>query len=120
MSIFSVMRAGAVTQRVLELTGRSDRSHAARPADWLRLGTLDGAAALGVGDRTGSIEEGKEADLIAIDPRLTTPLPGDEPPIESMDEVLSRLIFRPHPNMVRAAWVRGRLLAGPPGLERIG
>ena len=120
MSIFSVMRAGAVTQRVLELTGRSDRSHAARPSDWLRLGTLDGAAALGIGDRTGSIEKGKEADLIAIDPRLTTPLPGDEPPIESMDDVLSRLIFRPHPNMVRAAWVRGRLLAGPPGPERIG
>ena len=53
---------------------------------------------------------------IAVDPRLTTPLPGDDPPLESADDVMSRLIFRPHPNMVRAAWVRGRLLDGPPGL----
>ena len=68
----------------------------------------------------GSIELGKEADLIAIDPRMTTPLPGDEPRIASADDVLSRLIFRPHPNMVRGAWVRGRLLAGPPGVEPIG
>ena len=75
---------------------------------------------LGLDGTIGSLEAGKEADLIAIDPRLTTPLPGDEPPIASADEVLSRLIFRPHPNMVRAAWVRGRLLAGPPGVDGIG
>jgi guanine deaminase len=118
-SIFTVMRAGAVTQRALELTGRGDPTRAMRPADWLRLGTLDGAVALGVDDAIGSIEVGKEADLIAVDPRLTTPLPGDEPPTGG-DELLSRMIFRPHPNMVRAAWVRGRLLEGPPGLDGIG
>jgi guanine deaminase len=120
VSLFSVMRAGAVTQRVLELTGRADRAHAVRPADWLRLGTLDGARTLGLEASIGSLEAGKEADLVAIDPSLTTPLPGDEPPVASADDVLSRLIFRPHPNMVRAAWVRGRLLAGPPGLDAIG
>ena len=91
-----------------------------RPIDWLRLGTLDGAAVLGLDEQIGSIERGKEADLIAIDPRMTTPLPGDEPRIAAADDVLSRLIFRPHPNMVRGAWVRGRLLAGPPGVDAIG
>jgi len=120
LSLFTVMRAGAVTQRALELTGRATADAATRPADWLRLGTLDGARVLGLDDVIGSIEVGKEADLIAVDPRLTTPLPGDEPPTASADEVLSRLIFRPHPNMVRGAWVRGRLLAGPPGFDAIG
>jgi guanine deaminase len=120
ISIFTVMRAGAVTQRVLELGGHAERAGALTAADWLRLGTLDAARVLGLHDDVGSLEAGKEADLIAVDPRLTTPLPGDDPPIEVADDVLSRLMFRPHPNMVRGAWVRGRLLAGPPGLDGIG
>ena len=120
LSMFTVMRAGTMTQRALELTGRADRSLAVPPIGWLRLGTLGGAGVLGLEERIGSIELGKDADLIAIDPRMTTPLPGDEPRIASADDVLSRLIFRPHPNMVRAAWVRGRMLAGPPGTEPIG
>lgn len=119
LSMFSVMRAGALTQRALELSGRSDASSATRPAEWLRLASLDGARALGMEDEIGSLEIGKEADLIAVDPRFTTPLPGDDAPMDA-DDILSRMIFRPHPNMVRGAWVRGRLLAGPPGLDGIG
>ncbi|HET9681901.1 MAG TPA: hypothetical protein VFP19_07670, partial [Candidatus Limnocylindrales bacterium] len=68
--------------------------------------------------RTGSIEVGKDADLIAVDPRLTVPLRGlpyDPSEIEAAD-VVSRLIYRSHPDMVRSAWVRGRQLEGPPGL----
>jgi guanine deaminase len=119
VSMLGVMRAAAVTQRVLELTGRAERASALRGLDWLRLGTLDGASVLGLEDAIGSVEAGKEADLIAIDPRFTTPLPGDDPP-SGADDLASRLIFRPHPNMVRGAWVRGRLLEGPPGEDGIG
>jgi guanine deaminase len=112
LSIFSVMRAGAVTQRVLELEGRAERASSLQPAAWLRLGTLGGAGALGMADRIGSIEVGKEADLIVVDPRMTDPLRGEagDLPLDDPDELMGRLIFRPHPNMVRGAWVRGRLL----------
>ncbi|MGZ8501684.1 MAG: amidohydrolase family protein, partial [Candidatus Limnocylindrales bacterium] len=81
----------------------------------LRMGTYDGARALGLEARIGSLEVGQEADLIAVDPRFVAPIPGidsDDP-----DEIMSRLVFRPHPAMVRAAWVRGRRLDGPPGVE---
>ena len=119
VSMLGVMRAAAVTQRALELTGRAERASAQRGLDWLRMGTLEGASVLGLEGVIGSVEVGKEADLILIDPRFTTPLPGDPPP-DAADDLASRLIFRPHPNMVRGAWVRGRLLAGPPGVDGIG
>lgn len=124
LSMFAQMRAGADTQaarRALDaeaeppssLEPASGREPAAslEPTDWLRMATLGGARALGIDDVTGSLEPGKEADFIAIDPRLTEPLPGAR--IDDLDSTLSRLIYRSHPGMVRGAWVRGRCLAGP-------
>jgi guanine deaminase len=116
LSIFSVMRAGAVTQRVLGLTGRGAPPPALGPLDWLRMGSLEGARALGLGQITGSLEAGKEADLIVVDPAMTAPLPGADPvELAEPEELMSRLIFRAHPDMVRGAWVRGRLLPAGAG-----
>ena len=108
--LFSVMRAGAYTQNALRAAGLTDAPPLS-PGDWLRLGTLGGADALGLGDRIGSLEVGKEADLIVVDPSVTLPLEGvGATEDDRSDEMLSRLIFRAHPSMVRGAWVRGRLL----------
>ena len=115
LSLFANMRAGAYVMNGLRVLEGDGAAAPLQPTDWLRMGTLEGARALGLADRIGSIEVGKEADLIAVDPRLVAPIPGvdsDDP-----DEIVSRLAFRPHPAMVRAAWVRGRRLEGPPGIE---
>jgi len=110
VSLFGVMRAGAYTQNALHAM-RLAPVGAMPPPAWLRLGTLGGAEALGLGDRIGSVEAGKEADLIVVDPATTLPLQGVGASAEDgPDEILSRLIYRPHPDMVRGAWVRGRLL----------
>lgn len=107
-SIFEVMRVAAYAHHAL-MTLAGERRPAPDPLTWLRLGTLAGAQALGLDGAIGSIEVGKEADLIAVDPATTDPLPGaggaDDP-----SEAVSRLIFRTRPGMVRGAWVRGRLL----------
>jgi guanine deaminase len=109
ISLFGVMRAGAFTQNALHAMKLAPHP-AMPPIEWLRLATLGGATALGVQDRIGSVEVGKEADLIAVDPAITLPLSSAMTDADGPDEILSRLIYRPHPEMVRGAWVRGRLL----------
>lgn len=111
LSIFTVMRTGFYAQHARKVAGL-ETGPLLGPVEWLRLGSLEGARSLGLGDVIGSIEPGKEADLIAIDPSYILPMDGqaiDDDP----DDIASRMIFRAHPDMVRAAWVRGRRLDGP-------
>jgi len=110
LSIFTVMRVGFYVQNARRVAG-VEAGRILSPLDWLRLGSLGGAEVLGLGDAVGSLEAGKEADVIAVDPAYAAPLPGVEDG-EAAD-IASRLIFRSHPDMVRAAWVRGRQLDGP-------
>jgi guanine deaminase len=110
ISIFNEMRVGFYAQNAMRVAGLFD-GPSLGPLEWLRLGTLGGAAVLGLAHAIGSLEAGKEADLIAVDPAFVATVPGatDDDP----EDLMSRLIFRAHPDMVRAAWVRGRRLEGP-------
>jgi 5-methylthioadenosine/S-adenosylhomocysteine deaminase len=68
----------------------------------LRLATLGGAEALGLGERIGSLLPGKDADLIAIDLQR----PGCAP----VYDVCSTLVYTASGGAVSHAWVEGRLL----------
>jgi 5-methylthioadenosine/S-adenosylhomocysteine deaminase len=68
----------------------------------LRLATIDGARALGLDDRTGSIEPGKQADLVVV--RI------DGPHAEPGGDVFSRLVYACGARDVVHVMVGGRLL----------
>jgi 5-methylthioadenosine/S-adenosylhomocysteine deaminase len=57
--LFSVMRATL-------LTGQFSDGVRVGPADVLRMATIEGAAALGMRDRIGSLTPGKQADLVLL------------------------------------------------------
>jgi len=76
------------------------------PAQAFILATLGGARALGQADRFGSLEAGKDADFIVVDPATVDPDPGRS---QEAEQVLCRLLYRSDARMVRAAYVRGRL-----------
>ncbi|MEE4292826.1 MAG: TRZ/ATZ family hydrolase [Xanthomonadales bacterium] len=66
----------------------------------LEMGTLNGAAALGIGDRIGSIEPGKQADLCALDL--------EQPETQPLHNVVSQLIYAASARQVSDVWVAGR------------
>jgi guanine deaminase len=69
------------------------------------LATRGNAKALGLGDRLGTLEAGFDADFLVVDVRLADPF-GQVSPDPA--QVLSRLLYRSDPRMVRSAYVRGR------------
>ena len=70
----------------------------------LRMATLNGARALGLGDETGSLEPGKAADLIAVNL--------SQPETEPVYHPISQLVYTASRHQVTDVWIAGqRLLA---------
>jgi 5-methylthioadenosine/S-adenosylhomocysteine deaminase len=62
LDMFDEMRIGLLIQRAVD---EHSRFHVARK--FVKLATLDAARALRIDDRVGSLEPGKQADIIAVD-----------------------------------------------------
>ncbi len=74
LDMFAVMRLAANLARLVR-----DDPAAISARDIVAAATLEGARALGLGDRIGTVEPGKEADLIAIDVRAPHLVPLRDP-----------------------------------------
>lgn len=70
-------------------------------ATLVRMATLGGAEALGIGDRVGSLEQGKEADFVVLIPPVH---------VRTLDEILAWLVFDGDDLLVTTCYVRGRML----------
>ena len=66
------------------------------------MATIEGARALGMGDRLGSLEAGKRADLIVVSMRAARQTPLYDP--------LSHLVYVTRGDDVRSTIVNGKVL----------
>ena len=95
LDLLQEARTGALLAK--GASGRADAWPAARV---LRSMTLDGARALGLDGRIGSLEPGKQADLVAID------LSADE--LAPVFDPVSQLVYAAGREHVSHVWIGGR------------
>jgi 5-methylthioadenosine/S-adenosylhomocysteine deaminase len=97
LDMFQEMRTAALLAKAVAGDAQAVPAYAA-----LRAATLSGAQALGIDDRTGSIEPGKAADLVAVDLSAPELAPCFHP--------LSQLVYAAGREHVSHVWVAGEPL----------
>jgi len=97
LDMFSELNAASLLAKVSSLNPT-----ALNAFDSLKMATLDGARVMGIDNKTGSLEVGKQADMISVtlDSIHTHPL----------YQVASQLVYASEANQVANSWVSGRQL----------
>lgn len=106
LNLFGEMQAAALLAKL-----HAHDATALPAADTLAMATINGARALGLEDRIGSLEVGKLADLIAVDLR--------GPETQPLYHPLSQLVYACNGSQVSHSWVAGELLMADRELIRI-
>ena len=101
-NIFAEMRATAMFAKI------KAEDPTALPA-WqvLRMATIDGARVLSIDDRVGSLEAGKEADLIVIDLHEPPMAPVIRSPARNL---VANLVYAQNGSGVRMSMVAGKVI----------
>lgn len=97
MDFFDEMRIGLLLQR-----GRTGATEGAGSSDFVRMATLGGAEALGLGSHVGSLQAGLEADIIVVDIATSHQVPAVEP--------YSGLVYTANQEDVVMTMVAGKVL----------
>jgi 5-methylthioadenosine/S-adenosylhomocysteine deaminase len=101
-NIFNEMKLTALFNKI------QARSPTVMPAwEVLRMATIEGARAVGLGEETGSLDEGKQADLILVDLKAPNLSPVLEAPVRN---IVPNLVYAASGHEVRTVMVAGRLL----------
>lgn len=112
LNMWQVMRAAIDVQKAR--TAYEPNLRALRPNEALHLATQGGAKALGKGDKIGTLDAGKEADLVVVDLAALAPYPKDRQSIAQLspDDAVALCIYRGGPTATVQTYVRGKLVYG--------
>jgi len=94
LDMFNEMRSAALLAK-----GYSQDASACDAQQSIRMATINGAKALGLADSIGSVEIGKQADLIAIDMNALNTQPVYDP--------VSQLVYAANSHQVSHVWIDG-------------
>ena len=106
LDMFGEMRTAALIAK-----GYSGDASAVPAREALKMATINGAKALGLEDKIGSIEIGKQADLIALDLKQINTAPNYD--------IEADIVYNANSRQVSHAWVAGKLLLDCGHLTRI-
>ena len=95
LNMFSEMQTAALLAKL-----HSRDATALPAAKTLTMATLAGARAMGLADSIGSLEVGKQADVIAVDL--------SQPETQPLFNVLSQLVYACNGGQVSHSWIAGR------------
>ena len=95
LDMLSEMRTAALLAK-----GVSGDARACHARQAIQMATINGARALGLADETGSIEVGKQADIIALDMSSLNTQPLYDP--------VGQIVYAAHGNQVSHVWIAGQ------------
>jgi guanine deaminase len=101
---YSMLATLGETYKVQMLTGYKPTA-----AELFAMATRGNAERLGLGAETGSLEPGKFADIVVLDPRATPVLASRQEVSRTLEDVLFSLVILGDDRAVRATYIAGRL-----------
>lgn len=104
VNLWQVMRSAMETQKARSFY--EPETPLLTAAEAFHLGTQGGAEVLGLGAAVGSLEPGKEADLVVLDRAALAPY-GDAGELKP-EELITLCVYRGGPLAVKVSFVRGR------------
>jgi 5-methylthioadenosine/S-adenosylhomocysteine deaminase len=94
LNMFTEMRSAALLAKL-----HSEDATALPASEALAMATIRGARALGIDERTGSLEVGKAADIIAVD--------FSQPETQPLHNPISQLVYASNGSQVTHSWING-------------
>jgi guanine deaminase len=118
LNMWQVMRAAIEVQKAR--TAYEPNLRPLRPSEAFFLATHGGARALGKAKTIGTLEPGKEADLIVVDLAALRPYPPTQNPFNGLaaEDIVALCIYRGGPQANLETYVRGRRVYQAPSLAK--
>jgi guanine deaminase len=118
LNMWQVMRAAIDIQKARN--AYEPNVQPLRPSEAFYLATQGGACALGKSEIIGTLEAGKEADLIIVDLAALLPYPKSAGAVQelSAEDALALCIYRGGPHATLETYVRGKSVYRSPRLAR--